>query len=179
MHTEILQLPHNYPPNLDYTRHVFCYLSGRHTCRQRTPSGYTAHIIRQEQLIHEILFRNLNIFNRGTPWSVQIGHCVYWWPESSVSIVIRLLSGRGQNRAWFLVWVLFCLFEKAFRLFLGPTQPPIEWTQWCLYLGIEWTERNADESPQPPSLVLKVQHNASYLFRMMNYDLNYNIASSR
>jgi len=49
MHAEILQLPLNYPPYLYYTwRHGFCYLSGRHKCRQRTPSGYTAHIIRQE-----------------------------------------------------------------------------------------------------------------------------------
>jgi hypothetical protein len=120
-------------------------------------SGYSAHIIRQGQLIlHYILFRSLNIFNRGTPWNVQIGHCVYWWPESSVSIVIILRSGMRQNRACFLAWMLFCVFGNTFRLFLEPTRPPIEWMQWCLCLGIKWPERDADDSPQPPSLVSQV-----------------------
>jgi hypothetical protein len=39
------------------------------------------------------------------------------------------------------------LFTTVFKLVLGPTQPPIQWVQGTLSLGVKRPEREADHSP--------------------------------
>jgi hypothetical protein len=46
------------------------------------------------------------------------------------------------------------LFTTASRTALGPTQPPIQWVQWALSLGVKRPGREADHSP-PSSAEVK------------------------
>jgi hypothetical protein len=39
------------------------------------------------------------------------------------------------------------LFTTAYRLALGPTQPPIQWVPAALSHGVKWPGREADHSP--------------------------------
>jgi len=71
MHAEILQLLLNYPPDFDYKRRRGFLLP----CLADTKTIYCTRN-REEQTTREILFLNLNVFNRCELWSVQIDQ---WW----------------------------------------------------------------------------------------------------
>jgi hypothetical protein len=43
------------------------------------------------------------------------------------------------------------LFSKISRLTLGPTQPPVQWTQEALFPGVKRQKREADHSPPSSS----------------------------
>jgi hypothetical protein len=46
------------------------------------------------------------------------------------------------------------LFTTMSRLALGPSQPPVQWVQGALSLGVKWLRHEADHSP-PSSAEVK------------------------
>jgi hypothetical protein len=51
------------------------------------------------------------------------------------------------------------LFTTAFRMALGPTQPPIQWVPGALSLGVKWLGREPEHSP---SSSVEVKNSWSY-----------------
>jgi hypothetical protein len=53
------------------------------------------------------------------------------------------------------------LFTTTFRSALGPTQPPIQWVQGVLSLGLKWPGCEADHSPPSSDKVKNAWSNTS------------------
>jgi hypothetical protein len=63
-------------------------------------------------------------------------------------------------------------FSISSRLTLGPSQPPNQWEQGALSLGVKWQEAEADLSP-PTSAEVKKKwiYNSTYPYAIMAYCL--------
>jgi hypothetical protein len=74
--------------------------------------------------------------------------------DSSVGIALGYgLDDRG-SRVLFPAGLGIFLFTTASRMFLGPTQPPIQWVPGALSLVVKRPGREADHSP-PSSAEVK------------------------
>jgi hypothetical protein len=71
--------------------------------------------------------------------------------ESSVGIEI---TTDWMARIQILTEARGFLYSTVSRLALGPAQPPIQWVQRALSLGIQWPGREDDHSP-PSSAEVK------------------------
>jgi hypothetical protein len=78
-----------------------------------------------------VLFKCSNVYRWATDWTIGI---------------LGFDSRRGLG---------IFLFSTASRTALGPTQPPIQWVPWVLFLGVKRPGREADHSP-PSSAEVKM-----------------------
>jgi hypothetical protein len=88
-----------------------------------------------------------------SPKNEEVGGCIAQWYSTGLWTVwsgVRIPVQAGSF-----------LLTTTFRPSLGPTQPPIQWIQGVLPLGVKWPGREADHSP--PSSA-EVKNAWSYIF---------------